>query len=197
LRSVALDNSTIGQEDPMSSSRARILALITPEVDAAGYDLEDLSVSSAGRRRLVRVIVDRDGGVSLDDTAALSRRISDALDADDDVLGAGPFVLEVTSPGVDRPLTLERHWRRNLGRLVRIEGADVDGGTVLGRIEEVQGPQVVLSTPDGDLTVDVSTVSRAVVQVELNRPSVSTDDADDVAADDAADLAEHDDAPHN
>ena len=74
-------------------------------------------MTAAGRRSVVRVVVDRDGGVDLDAVAEVSRAVSEALDGADD-LGSSPYVLEVTSPGVDRPLTAPRHWRRNAGRLV-------------------------------------------------------------------------------
>lgn len=92
-------------------------------VVAAGYDLEDLSVTRAGRRYVVRVIVDGDGGVSLDAVADVSRAVSKALDAAEERGGeliSGEYQLEVSSPGVHRPLTLPRHWRRNVGRLVKV-----------------------------------------------------------------------------
>ena len=99
----------------------RVLALLEPVVSAAGFDLEDLTVSAAGKRSIVRVLVDKDGGVTLDDVADVSRLVSEALDVADEqdptLLGTS-YVLEVSSPGVDRPLTEPRHWRRNVGRLV-------------------------------------------------------------------------------
>ncbi|MGI5215503.1 ribosome maturation factor RimP [Plantactinospora sp. CA-290183] len=106
-----------------AAHRLRLRAVIEPVVTAAGYDLEDLSVSRAGRRHVVRVIVDRDGGVSLDAVADVSRAVSGALDEAEAAAGdlvAGEYQLEVSSPGVDRPLTLPRHWRRNVGRLVKV-----------------------------------------------------------------------------
>lgn len=90
---------------------------------AQGYDLEDISVSRAGRRHVVRIIVDGDGGINLDAVADVSRAISAALDLAEETGGdliAGEYQLEVSSPGVDRPLTLPRHWRRNVGRLVKV-----------------------------------------------------------------------------
>jgi ribosome maturation factor RimP len=116
----------------------RVLALLEPVVTAAGFDLEDLTVSAAGKRSVVRVLVDKDGGVTLDDVADVSRLVSEALDAADEqdptLLGTS-YVLEVSSPGVDRPLTEQRHWRRNTGRLVA--AALRDGSTVEGRITAV------------------------------------------------------------
>jgi len=115
------------EEEAVSGSRgthktdpatARLTGWITPVVDGAGYDLEELVVTPAGRRSVVRVVVDRDQGVTLDDIAEVSRAVSEVLDANDDGMGR-PYVLEVTSPGVDRPLTERRHWQRNIGRRSR------------------------------------------------------------------------------
>lgn len=121
-----------------SLSTARLREVVQPVVVVAGYDLEEVTVSPAGRRSVVRVVVDRDGGVDLDAVAEVSRAVAVALD-DTDVLGAAPYVLEVTSPGVDRPLTEPRHWRRNVGRLVTTDG-------VTGRI---------VGTTDTGVTLDV------------------------------------------
>ncbi len=93
----------------------RIAEVIEPVVTAAGMDLESVRVSAAGRRRLLRVVVDSDHGVSLDDAAVISRQLSAALDTVA-VMGDLPYTLEVSSPGVDRPLTDPRHWRRAVGR---------------------------------------------------------------------------------
>ncbi|MFG1604309.1 ribosome maturation factor RimP [Actinoplanes sp. NPDC049265] len=109
----------------LAAAKARVLAVIEPVVTAAGYDLEDIGLSRAGRRHVLRVLVDADGGISLDDVALVSRAISTALDAAEesgDEVIAGEYQLEVGSPGVDRPLTLPRHWRRNVGRLVTVNG---------------------------------------------------------------------------
>src|ERR1700728_1766672 len=109
----------------------KLAGLIEPAVTAAGMDLEAVRMTVAGRRRLLRVVVDSDHGVSLDDAADVSREISAVLDAGN-VLGDVPYTLEVSSPGVDRPLTEPRHWRRARGRLVRVE---VTGeGPVEGRV---------------------------------------------------------------
>jgi ribosome maturation factor RimP len=97
--------------------------VIEPVVITAGYDLEDISVARAGRRHVVRIIVDGDGGINLDSVADVSRAVSVALDLAEETGGdlvAGEYQLEVSSPGVDRPLTLPRHWRRNVGRLVKV-----------------------------------------------------------------------------
>jgi ribosome maturation factor RimP len=96
-----------------------LATLVTPVISAAGLDLESIRVTKAGRRRLLRIVVDADDGVSLDDIAEVSRDISRHLDAGD-AMGEAPYTLEVSSPGVERPLTEPRHWRRARGRLVTI-----------------------------------------------------------------------------
>ena len=98
---------------------AVVQQIVTPIAAALNLDVEDIEIRKTGNRQLVRIILDKDGGIAMDEVAAATRAISDALDEVTEL--AAPFTLEVTSPGVDRPLTLPRHWRRNIGRLVRIE----------------------------------------------------------------------------
>jgi ribosome maturation factor RimP len=157
-----------------SADRARehLLQLLDPVVGDAGYDLEDVTVTSAGRRSIVRVVVDADGGIDLDAVAAVSRLVSDALDADADNAGspralAGAYVLEVSSPGVDRPLTDPRHWRRAVGRLVQV---DAGGRSVTGRIAGVDDGGVTLELDGGPQPVAWAELGRGRVQVEFNRP---------------------------
>ncbi|MBV9487046.1 MAG: ribosome maturation factor RimP [Frankiaceae bacterium] len=119
-----------------SLSAPKLREVAEPVVVNAGYDLEELTVSQAGRRSVVRVVVDRDGGIDLDDVADLSRAIGAEFDTAD-ATGEQPYTLEVTSPGVDRPLTEPRHWRRNIGRKVTVDG-------LTGRIEGVSDDGVTL-----------------------------------------------------
>jgi ribosome maturation factor RimP len=148
-----------------------VRAALEPVVTEAGYDLEDVAITAAGRRSVVRVIVDRDGGLDLDAVADISRVVSEFLDADD-VMGAAPYTLEVSSPGVDRPLTEPRHWRRAAGRLV--QASLRDAGTLTGRVS---------AADDGGVTFDVAGAERVVgydalgpgrVQVEFNREEASS-----------------------
>ncbi|MCU1624376.1 MAG: hypothetical protein JWL79_3221 [Frankiales bacterium] len=148
-----------------AASRARLLQVLDPAVTATGFDLEDITVSPAGKRRVVRVVVDRDGGVDLDDVAAVARAVSDVLDADPDLID-GAYVLEVTSPGVDRPLTQPRHWRRAEGRLVKATLADE---TVVGRITATTDDEVVLDVEGTSRTLLQAEVTKAVVQVEFTK----------------------------
>jgi ribosome maturation factor RimP len=154
----------------MTASAARLSELLGPVVAETGADLEDVSVSKAGKRSVVRVVVDRDGGVSLDDVADVSRGISDALDAlDEQDPGAlGPsYVLEVTSPGVDRPLTQPRHWRRNIGRLVKATLRD--GTTATGRVTAADDDAVTLEVDGTERVLAHADVTRGAVQVEFSR----------------------------
>jgi ribosome maturation factor RimP len=127
-------------------------------------DLESVRVTAAGRRRLLRVIVDSDGGVSLDAAADVSRDLSAALDASD-VMGDLPYTLEVSSPGVDRPLTEPRHWRRAVGRLVQVTAAD--SGLVTGRVVEADTGGVTLEADGARRWFDYARLGAGTVQVEF------------------------------
>ena len=149
-----------------TSHRERLAALLRPVVALAGYDLDDVVVTPVGRRRLVRVVVDGKGGLSLDQVAEVSRAVSAALDANDQLVGSSPYVLEVSSPGVDRPLTQPRHWRRAVGRLVKVT---VPGrGQVVGRLRSADDAAVVLDVNGAILTVAHGSLGKGHVQVEFN-----------------------------
>ena len=147
------------------AAKGRVRAVIEPVVEKAGYDLEDVSVSRAGRRHVVRVLVDTDGGIDLDDVAVVSREISAALDAAEENGGevlAGEYQLEVGSPGVDRPLTLPRHWRRNRGRLVAVNG-------LTGRVVDVDDVGVVLDIDGVTRSLTFAEIGPGRVQIEFKR----------------------------
>jgi ribosome maturation factor RimP len=147
-------------------SAGRLRELVEPVVASAGYDLEDLTSTAAGRRSVIRVVVDRDGGVDLDAVADLSRSVSDALDSSD-ATGDAPYVLEVTSPGVDRPLTEPRHWRRNVGRLV-------EAGPVTGRVQAVTDDGVVIDVGGRLETIRFADLAPGKVVLEFSRPGPSS-----------------------
>ena len=133
---------------------------------ALDLDVEAVELTPAGKRRILRVAVDGDDGVTLDDVAAATRRVSEVLDASD-VMGEQPYTLEVTSRGVDRPLTLPRHWRRNADRLVKVS---LTGGEVLtGRIGASDDSAVTLDVDGATREVAYDDVAKALVQVEFNR----------------------------
>lgn len=179
---------------------ARLAGWIEPVVGAAGYDLEELVVTPAGRRSVVRVVVDRDQGVTLDDIAEVSRAVSDVLDANDDGMGRAPYVLEVTSPGVDRPLTEPRHWRRNTGRLVTVAvGPSGSAEAVTGRVTAVDGEGVTLAVqtkgkpgakkkPPQPRQVPWADLGAGRVQVEFGRAEAGSDGLPEGADDDGGEL---------
>jgi ribosome maturation factor RimP len=144
----------------------RLLAVLESPAKRLGLDVEAVEVSAAGRRRLLRVAVDKDGGVSLDDIAEATRALGTVLD-ESDAMGDRAYTLEVTSPGVDRPLTLARHWRRNKDRLVAVTLRE--GGTVTGRILDADDDAVVLDLNGASVSLSYDEVTRAKVQVEFNR----------------------------
>ena len=149
--------------------RQQLIELIGPVITAARYDLDDLSVTAAGRRSLIRVSVDGDHGIDLDAVATISRTISDVLD-DDNGAGAafaGPYVLEVSSPGVDRPLTQPRHWRRAVGRLVTV---GLEGQQLTGRIVSADESEVVLDIAGERRGLPLAELGPGRVQVEFSRP---------------------------
>ena len=150
-----------------SQPRQALLEVLTQPLADSGYDLEDVEVSAAGRRRLVRVLVDKDGGVTLDDVAEAATVAGAVLD-DSDVLEDSPYTLEVTSPGTDRPLTLPRHWRRNTERLVTVRPHE--GGTFTGRVLEADDTEVTFDVKGQRRTVPYAAVARAKVEIEFNRP---------------------------
>jgi ribosome maturation factor RimP len=183
---------------------ARLVGWIEPVVGAAGYDLEELVVTPAGRRSVVRVVVDREGGVTLDDIAEISRTVSEVLDANDDGMGRTPYVLEVSSPGVDRPLTEPRHWRRNTGRLVTVAVGPAGQTTeVTGRVTAVDDAGVTLAVeaqgkpgakkrPPTPRQVPWAELGNGRVQVEFGRPG-----ADDLPGDDLPGDGPTDDEPND
>ena len=151
-----------------ASDRDSLVRLLAPVVEAQGLDLEDIVVTQAGKRRQLRVVVDQDGGISLDTVAAVSTAVAAQLD-DSDAMGGSPYVLEVTSPGVDRPLTAPRHWRRNRTRLVKV--ATAEATALEGRLVEVDDDGIGVES-DGVVTrLAWDRVASGRVQVEFNRPS--------------------------
>lgn len=153
----------------MSSSQATeaLVDFLRPALAASGLDLEDVEVSSAGRRRVVRVLVDKDGGVTLDDLAAATSLVGDRLDKAD-AMDERPYTLEVTSPGTDRPLSAARHWRRSIGRLVRVTKHQGDAFT--GRVVEAHDDAAVLDVDGAATRVAYGDVDLARVELEFNRP---------------------------
>ena len=137
-----------------------ISAAITPALEALGFYLEDVTITSAGRRSMLTVIVDGDTHLSLDQVTSATKAIGEIVESIQS-LGETPFTLEVTSPGLDRPLTKVRHWQKNINRLVKV--VLQDGSEVKGRINEVNEASSVV----GEIKVNFSEIKRATLEVEF------------------------------
>jgi ribosome maturation factor RimP len=137
-----------------------ISAAITPALEALGFYLEDVTITSAGRRSMLTVIVDGDTHLSLDQVTSATKAIGEIVESIQS-LGETPFTLEVTSPGLDRPLTKVRHWQKNINRLVKV--VLQDGSEVKGRINEVNEANSVV----GEIKVNYSDIKRATLEVEF------------------------------
>ena len=155
----------------VKNNQSAVAAVVEPIATRLKLDVEDIEVRRIGTRQIVRIILDKDGGISMDEIAAATIQISDELDLLEELSAA--FTLEVTSPGIDRPLTEERHWRRNIGRLVKVQIPD--SGAIEGRILEVTELDVVLQVKQYKRSLPLADIERAVVQVEFNKPKESTD----------------------
>lgn len=151
-------------------SQRQVTELLEAEFARAGYDIEDVVIDSTTRPPRIAVVADADQGLDLDSLAELSRRASELLDE----LDSAAYVLEVTSPGVDRPLTTDKHFRRAHGRRVSLTLAD--GSALDGRLGPVAGAAVAIVVREGARgfavrEVPLSDIAKAVVQVEFSTPN--------------------------
>ena len=142
--------------------KEEISAAITPALSDLGFYLEDITITSAGRRSMLTVIVDGDTHLSLDQVTVATKAISEIVE-NIQSLGQAPFTLEVTSPGLDRPLTKPRHWRKNIDRLVKI--VLLDGKEIKGRVKDATE---ILATVD-EQAVKFSDVKRATLEIEFKQ----------------------------
>lgn len=142
-----------------------VTALVERCAGELGLDLDAVELRGSGPKRLLRVVIDRDGGVPVDVITETSRELSRELDRSE-VMGVVGYTLEVTSRGVERPLTLPRHWARNIGRLVII--TTVDGERRKGRIADATSDRVTL---EGQPEIPFADIETAFIEPELNRPA--------------------------
>jgi ribosome maturation factor RimP len=150
----------------LDATMERIEAEILGPLADLGLDLEAVELTPAGKRRVLRIAVDQDGGVTLDELAVATKQVDAVLEASD-VMGEMPYLLEVTSRGVDSPLTLPRHWRRNADRLVKV--TLVEGDEVTGRIVESDDAKVLLDADGDQRQLAYADIAKARVQIEFNR----------------------------
>jgi ribosome maturation factor RimP len=191
-----------GSNPPPTGVEQALTELLLPALAPAGIVVEDLRLTPAGKRRILKVLIDRDpypasdpsplaadvpmDGLSLDEVADASRVVSDRLDqisGADDPLDGTPYTLEVSSPGVERPLTLPRHYRRNVGRLIDLK--TVDGSSLRCRISAATPDSVTVETSHGPRELTWHDVLSATVQVEFKR--VAKAPVDEAPVDEAPD----------
>ena len=142
--------------------KEEISAVITPALSDLGFYLEDITITSAGRRSMLTVIVDGDTHLSLDQVTVATKAISEIVE-NIQSLGQAPFTLEVTSPGLDRPLTKPRHWRKNIDRLVKI--VLLDGKEIKGRVKDA----TEISATVDEQVVKFSDIKRATLEIEFKQ----------------------------
>jgi ribosome maturation factor RimP len=175
----------------------RLTALLEPVVSASDLDLEAVRITMAGRRRLLRIVVDGDGGVSLDNIALVSRNLSAVLD-DSPIMGDVPYTLEVSSPGVDRPLTERRHWRRATGRLVTVPltgDEDAVQDAVEGRILDVDADGVTLEIAGESRVFGYGDLGPGKIKIEFAPIGTGPGDEDPEDEDDDIDEGADEEGP--
>jgi ribosome maturation factor RimP len=144
------------------SNKEQVLAVITPAIESLGFYIEDINISSAGKRSMLTVIVDGDTHLSLDQVTVATKAISEIVE-NLPTLGNNPFTLEVTSPGLDRPLTKPRHWRKNKDRLIKI--VLTDGKGVSGRIKDSNEASATVD----EQVINFADIKRATLEVEFKQ----------------------------
>jgi ribosome maturation factor RimP len=146
------------------SNKEQVLAVITPAIESLGFYIEDITITSAGKRSMLTVIVDGDTHLSLDQVTVATKAISEIVE-NLPTLGNNPFTLEVTSPGLDRPLTKPRHWRKNQDRLIKI--VLNDGKEKMGRIKDSTESSVTVD----EQVINFADIKRATLEVEFKKES--------------------------
>ena len=144
------------------SIQADIAQVISPIIESNGNYLEEVKVANLGKKKLITVIIDSDTHLNLDQVTVVTRSISDAIE-NLASLGTTPFTLEVTSPGIDRPLTLSRHWRKNIGKLAKIDLGE--GKSIESRISSVTEDSVILESGE----VKFAQIKKATLVIEFKK----------------------------
>lgn len=144
---------------------SELTLLLEPVVSTFSFDLDDIEITRSGGQKILDVTIDGDSGVNLDEVAAVSRAISEFLD-DSDAMGDEPYVLEVGTRGVTKPLTKPVHWARNVGRLVNVAG---DAINAVGRIVDFTDPNVTLDIKGKLKTLSIAEISRAHIEIEFKK----------------------------
>jgi ribosome maturation factor RimP len=143
-------------------------ALVGPVVEAAGMELVEVVVARERGRRILRVTVDREGGVDLDAISELAERLSRRLDLEGYDPGAGPYALEVSSPGLERPLRSPRDFQRRIGQRVAVRTKEaVDGArSHEGALVSADGEAIVLAAAGGERRIPYGEIRSARTVVD-------------------------------
>jgi ribosome maturation factor RimP len=151
----------------MEALQKKLFELAEEVALTLGVEVEDVELLGKGTRRLLRVTLDRPGGITIDDCEVFSRDYGALLDVEDPI--EGHYTLEVSSPGLDRPLRTRGHYDKSVGKLVRVVTREkVDGETLLiGRLKDVLADRIVLALPGGDREVHFDNIKKARLEVEL------------------------------
>jgi len=157
----------------MKEAEERIRRMAGRVSEAHGFELEDLRLLRAGRRMLLRVVIDKPGGVTLDDCRKMSRDLEGLLDLEDPI--KGPYTLEVSSPGLDRPLRKPEDFKKHIGKLARVTTRHkVEAGNFfVGRLISVDDKGVRLqvlrggSQPLGDGQIEIAFDNIASARLEI------------------------------
>ena len=154
----------------MDGNVEQVVAGLAAQVaDEYGYELVEVNLLGRGRRTILRVFIDKEGGVTLNDCEAFSRRLESLLDVEDPISGA--YILEVSSPGLDRPLKSPDDFRRSVGKLVRLVTREniQNRSFFVGRLKAVNGDLITLSVPDGgeEIVLSLPMVAKARLEIEL------------------------------
>ena len=144
------------------SNKEQVAAAITPAIESLGFYVEDIAITSAGKRSMLTVIVDGDTHLSLDQVTVATKAISEIVE-NLPTLGNNPFTLEVTSPGLDRPLTKPRHWQKNKDRLIKI--ILNDGKEIKGRIKD----STQLAVTVDEQVINFADMKRATLEIEFKQ----------------------------
>jgi ribosome maturation factor RimP len=144
------------------SNKEQVAAAITPAIESLGFYVEDIAITSAGKRSMLTVIVDGDTHLSLDQVTVATKAINEIVE-NLPTLGNNPFTLEVTSPGLDRPLTKPRHWQKNKDRLIKI--ILNDGKEITGRIKD----STQLAVTVDEQVINFADMKRATLEIEFKQ----------------------------
>ena len=145
----------------MEDAKSEITSLVTPELSALGFELVEIKLARYGRTSRLQLFIDTEtpDGVSIDDCASVSRIVGDLLENKD--FFSGPYTLEVSSPGLDRPLKSEKDFRRKIGRTIQVEFNDSSRGVIRGALKDVRGGQLIIASRRAIENVDIADISRA------------------------------------